>query len=303
MLEVFLTVILPVFVVAGLSGVLQRWKNLSVGALSPVVVYLLSPALVFMFILNAELPRSTSIKLVAASILCTIGFGVIAALVSLATGQTRALRSGFLLATMFPNAGNMGLPMSYLAFGDPGLTAAIVIFVTQGSIAWPIAIFIAARSGSHGFGRLITALKVPTIYAVFAAAFVRIIGWELPIGISVPLQFMADSCMPLMLVILGFQLSQGIEIERWKSLAAALLIRLVISVPIAYFITFVLSIDGVSQKTLIAVCAMPSAVFTTLLAHEFNSEPRFVTSATIASTFASLVTLTIVISGLNFVLG
>ena len=109
--------------------------------------------------------------------------------------------------------------------------------------------------------------------------------------------------MPLMLVILGFQLSQGIEIERWKSLAAALLIRLVISVPIAYFITFVLSIDGVSQKTLIAVCAMPSAVFTTLLAHEFNSEPRFVTSATIASTFASLVTLTIVISGLNFVLG
>ena len=40
---------------------------------------------------------------------------------------------------------------------------------------------------------------------------------------------------------------------------------------------------------------MPTAVFTTILATEFKAEPRFVTSAVIASTVLSLLTLTALI--------
>ena len=54
MLDVFLTVILPTFLVAALGAALQRWKMLSVSALGPVAMYLLSPALVLNGLLTTK---------------------------------------------------------------------------------------------------------------------------------------------------------------------------------------------------------------------------------------------------------
>ena len=299
MLDVFLTVILPIFLVADVDTALQRWRKLSVGTLSPVTVYLLSPALVFRFLLGADLPATTSLRIVSAALLSTVAFAVVGTVVSMAMRQGRSLRSGFLLSTMFPNAGNMGLPTSLLAFGEPGLAVAVVVFVTQASIAWPLGIFIAARSRAHGFAPLLEALKVPSIYAVVAALIIRFAHWELPASVNVPVGLLADAAIPSMLVVLGFQLARGIDTERWRSLAAALMVRLVIAVPIGYAVTLALGIDGVAQKTIIAMSAMPAAVFTTLLASEFDAEPRFVSSAVVAGTLASLGTLTVVITSLD----
>ena len=303
MLDVFLTVILPVFLVAAAGASLQRWLNLSIGALSPITVYLLSPALVFRFLLDAELPAGTSGKVVAASLLTTLLMLAFGLGVSLLLRQTRQLRSGFLLATGFPNAGNMGLPTTLLAYGEPGLAVAIVMFITQGAISWPVGIFIAARSRARGLAPLIAALKMPTIYALLAAIFVRVSGWELPTAIEVPVGLLADAALPLMLLILGFQLAGGIEMARWRSLLAALSIRLVAAAPIAYAVTWLLGIGGVAQQVLVTVSAMPAAVFTTLLATQFDAEPRYVSSAVVTGTLASLASLTIVITSAQRWLG
>ena len=64
----------------------------------------------------------------------------------------------------------------------------------------------------------------------------------------------------------------------------------------AYGISSALGLTGAAQQTVIVVAAMPTAVFTTLLATEFRAEPRFVTSAVIASTVASLGTLTVLVT-------
>ena len=64
-----------------------------------------------------------------------------------------------------------------------------------------------------------------------------------------------------------------------------------------------LGLDGVVQQTVIVVAAMPTAVFTTILATEFDAEPRFVSSAVVMSTFASIGTLTVLITLLQTWLG
>ncbi len=299
MLDVFLTVILPVFLVAGAGAALQRWRGLTVGTLSPVTVYILSPALVFRLILTADLPAGTSAKLVAAGLLTTAAVIIVAFGISIAMKQDRTMRSGFLLATSFPNVGNMGLPVSLLAFGEAGLAAGVVLFVTQATIAWPLGIFIAARSQTHGLGPLVEALKLPTIYAVAIAALVKAFGWSLPASIELPVEMLAAAAIPAMLVVLGFQLAQGIERERWRALATALAVRLALAAPMAYGITLALGIDGVAQRTTIIMAAMPAAVFPTLLATTYNAEPRFVSSSVILSTLASLGTLTILIDVLD----
>jgi malate permease and related proteins len=303
MLDVFLTVILPTFLVAALGAGLQRWKALGVGALGPVAMYLLSPALVLNGLLTTELPAAISFRVVAAAFLAMMLMLGLAAIFSALVRQPRALQSGFTLATGFPNAGNMGIPISFLAFGDEGLAVAIIIFVVQGSLSWPVGIYVAARGRAHGLDPLKAAAKVPTLYAVPVALLIRAIEWDMPLTLSRPIEMLADATIPVMLIVLGFQLSQGIDWVRWRSLASSGFARLVASAGVAYLVTVAIGLDGVAQQTVIIVAAMPTAVFTTILATEFDAEPKFVTSAVVMSTLASIGTLTVLITLLRELLG
>jgi predicted permease len=76
-----------------------------------------------------------------------------------------------------------------------------------------------------------------------------------------------------------------------------------LSAVVAFLVTSVVGLDGVAQQTVIIVAAMPTAVFTTILATEFDAEPKFVTSAVVLSTLASIGTLTVLITVLRNVLG
>ena len=69
MLDVFLTVILPTFIVAAIGAGLQRWRTLDVGAIGAVVMSLLSPALVLNGLLTTDLPAAISLRVVAAAVL------------------------------------------------------------------------------------------------------------------------------------------------------------------------------------------------------------------------------------------
>jgi predicted permease len=99
----------------------------------------------------------------------------------------------------------------------------------------------------------------------------------------------------MMLVVLGFQLAGEFRLERFFSLAAALMVRLLVSVPVAYAATLLLGLEALSQSVVIIVFAMPAAVFTIILSTEFKTNPRFVTNAVVTSTLASTLTLTLVI--------
>ena len=296
MLEVFLTVIIPTFLVAGAGAVMQRWRGLTVGAMGPLAIYLLSPALVLNGLLTTELPAEMSRRIVAASVATLIAAVGVSFAVSAALRHTRPLQSGFTLATAFSNSGNMGIPISFLAFGEDGLSVAIIIFVAQASASWPIAIFVAARGRSAGWGPLLTSLTVPSIYVVPVAVGIRWADWTLPLALGTPIELLAAAAIPVMLLVLGFRLAEGLDLERWRSLGVSVVLRLFGAAALALGVTELLGLDGVAQQTVIVVAAMPTAVFTTILASEYDAEPRFVTTSVVASTLLSIATLTVLIS-------
>ena len=61
-------------------------------------------------------------------------------------------------------------------------------------------------------------------------------------------------------------------------------------------VTTLLGLEGVVRNTVVLIAAMPAAVFVSILAAEYRTVPRFVASTVIIGTFASLVTLTVVIN-------
>lgn len=303
MLDVFLTVILPTVAVSAIGAGLQRWRSFDVGTIGALLMYLLSPALVLNGLLTTDLPAGTSLRIVAAAVLTLVLALSVSFAFSAGAGHSRSLQSAFTLATSFPNAGNMGVPIALLAFGDEGVAVAIIVFVVQSTLSWPVGIFIAAHGRSHGLAPLYSSLKAPTPYMVPAALLIRVMGWNLPVAIGRPIEMLAGAAVPIMLVLLGFQLSHGIDWQRWRALLSSVVLRLVASAPIAYLATVVLGLDGVAQQTVIVVAAMPTAVLTTILATEFDAEPRFVTSAVVLSALASIGTLTVLVTLLQHWLG
>lgn len=299
MLNVFLNVILPILIVAGAGAGLKRWRNLSAAPFSQAMLYLLSPALGVDSLLNAELPIEVSGRVLGAVLLMTLSLVVVGVMISRALGHDRPVQSGFILSIAFPNAGNMGLPVVLLAFGEQALAVAVIIFATQSILGWSLGVFIAARSHQGGLAPLKQTLKLPIVWAIVVALFLRATGISLPSFLAEPIHMLGQAAIPVMLLILGFQLEKGVIRERWLSLAAALAVRLIGSVFVAYFASVLLGLGGVAQQTFIVVAAMPTAVFTTILAMEFDAAPRFVSSMVIYSTLMGFLTLTVLIAMLS----
>ena len=295
MLQVFLTVVLPIYLVAGSGAALQRLRPGPLGALGPAALYLLSPALVLRGLIETELPLDVSLRVIGATLAATLAMVGVSWMVSRLLRLDRPSESGFLLAGAFGNAGNMGIPMAYLAFGDAGLSVAVLIFVAQGTVSWPIGIFLAARGRAGGWQPLLKALKAPTVYAVPVALAVRAFDLTLPETIERAVNLMADATVPAMLLVLGHQLAEGIRLDERASLAASLVTRLLIGAGAGVALAALFGLDGTARNTVVLSAAMPTAVFTTLLATEFRAAPRFVAAAVATSTAASLFTLTLLI--------
>ena len=203
-------------------------------------------------------------------------------------------KSSFVLASTFPNAGNMGIPISFLAFGEEGLSVALIIFVAQGIISWPLGTLIVARGQTIGWKEpLIQVLKLPTLYAVPIALFIRFINFSIPSNLYRPIDMMADAAIPCMLLLLGYQLSNGLKEINIKDLVLVNITRLIFSIPIVAIITIAFNVTGTAQNTLIVMAAMPTAVFTVLLATEFGTKGQYVANSVITSTLLSMISLTI----------
>jgi malate permease and related proteins len=72
-------------------------------------------------------------------------------------------------------------------------------------------------------------------------------------------------------------------------------LRLGLSVPLAVGLSYLLNLDELSTKLAVMLSSMPTAVNVTILAIEFNVRPRFVSSAVVVSTSASVFTLTLIL--------
>tara|TARA_Y100000996_G_scaffold316133_1_gene252323 strand:- start:2065 stop:2970 length:906 start_codon:yes stop_codon:yes gene_type:complete len=296
MISVFYNIILPILLVASFGVILQKLRPSPLGFLSPVLLYILSPCLVIDGIINANLPTNVSVKIVTTSITCSLVMLVLGLVIANLSKMTKDTKSSFVLASTFPNAGNMGIPISFLAFGEEGLSVALIIFVAQGIISWPLGTLIVARAQTIGWKEpLIQVLKLPTLYAVPIALFIRFINFSIPSNLYRPIDMMADAAIPCMLLLLGYQLSNGLKEINLKDLVLLNITRLILSIPVVYLITIVFNITDIAQNTLIVMAAMPTAVFTVLLATEFGTKGQYVANSVITSTLLSMITLTILI--------
>jgi hypothetical protein len=296
LLGVLINIVLPVFVIIGAGFIVARTKSLNPQTLSRVSLYILGPALVFSKLSKTTISGSDFAQIVAFTILGTLIVLFLSWITARLLSLDRSRESAFMLSCSFVNHGNYGLPLVLFAFGQEGLERALIYFVTGAFLANTLAVFIASRGKAKATTSLLNIFRIPMIYAIVAAFAVNATDFVVPEAILKPLNMAADATIPVMLLLLGAQLASTYLGGQVRLISLAVFVRLVGGAIVGLVVATLMGLTGVTRQACVVEHSTPTAVMTSILAMEFGTEPEFVTGAIFASTLASIITMTLLVT-------
>jgi predicted permease len=276
--------ILPIFAVVA-AGYWLTTRSTDPATLADLAVRITSPALLFSLLSDTSLDASRFGVLAGGTLAIATGTA------ALAYAYTRANSTGrgFLLPAVFFNGGNMGLASCRLAFGPAGLEAGAVPFVTIAVLTSFFGIWIA--KGRNG---LVEALRLPLLWGAAAGIAVAVTGTRLPGTVMEPIRMLGAMAVPLMLLTLGVQL-RGLAVAALFHSAVAVAVRMGGGFACAWLFVEALDVRGVDRGVLLLMSVMPAAVINSVIAQRYGADPALVASAVVLGTFASLVSIPLVL--------
>ena len=192
---------------------------------------------------------------------------------------------------IFPNTGNMGLPICMFAYGSKGLGVSASITSLIILCHFTLGVFLADRKFN-----LNVILKNPPFYAIIFSAIILFYEIKMPL-------FVVNTTEWLMYVtIFLILMSLGIALTRLKvfSLSNALIssfTRMIIGPAIGFFLIFIFNLKGFAAGVLLIQCSMPSAVLNYLVGSIYSPKKIVdsIASTIVVSTLISFVTIPIVV--------
>ncbi len=296
MLAIFVDNILPVLICAGLGYMLHRRTRLDIRAVTQVVFYIFSPCLIFDSLLKSDVSGPALAQMTGFT------FAVIAVMMLGAAGSGWLLRldrrqmATLVVSATFVNGGNFGLAIVKFAFGDEALSYAVAFFVASTLAVYTAGVFIAGLGRAKVGAAARELLRVPTFYGVLAAELLRMTGWTLPVALDRAVSLMGAASIPVMLVVLGMQISasrlQALSSRQWLAVGASVALQLVAAPVVAWLVSGALGLTGPAQLAGILEASMPAAVITTVIAMQYDLDLELTTAAVVLTTVLSPLTLT-----------
>lgn len=299
MLGIFVNVVLPVFIVAGLGFAIERRYRIPVVPINQIVLYLLMPCFIFTSLLAFPLRSEEPLRVGAFIVLLTVVMLVVAAAIAVVLRLDRRTTSAVMLTAAFPNLGNYGLSVVLLAYAQEGVRFGTILLAFQMVFSLTLAVFIASSGHASPRDSLVQVARQPVLYAVAAALFFGLTDTPVPGFANAAVSLAGQAAIPMMLLVLGMQISGSGRVEEPRLTAVAVATRLVLGTLVGVLLADALGITGVARNVMIVGAAMPTAVFTTLTATRYGTRPRFVSDVVVASTLASIVTVTAVLASLS----
>jgi malate permease and related proteins len=284
--------ILPIILLSGAGFALGKLLHIDPRSLGRVVFYVFSPVLIFNLLVQNEL-KITEAAIVIAFVLCFIFvIGVLTLILGYFLRLERPALVSILITTMFANTGNYGLPLVSFAFGEQALSYAAIYFITTTLLFYTFGVFLASL-GHMTFKEAIFALfRIPMIYAVLLAILINIWNIEIPVPVSRTVELAANGTIPLMLILLGVQLTHVELSENRRAMQLSVSLRLVIAPLVALLFAALFGLQGLPRQATVTQASMPSIVSSTVLATEYNLDSKLVTAVVFISTLLSPLTLT-----------
>jgi hypothetical protein len=297
-LEIFVKIILPVFILIGAGALVDRLIKVDLPTLSNLTFYLFLPAIIFVNLVDSVIAPGNFIAVVGFSAVHFVLLLVVSLLLFSVPGL-RQQRSLLLMGALFVNAGNYGLPLAQLAFGKSGMTLMALIQVTQSIAIFTLGLWLVDHHHRSWKDMLRGFLSVPLVYAIAGALLISAMQIQIPDFLWSPVKYLAGALVPVALMTLGVQLSRSrISVGFLFPISAAAVVRLLISPLLAVGLAAVWTLlwpGGLNDVygVLIIAMALPIAVNVSILSIQYNREPEMVSQMVFLSTILSALTMTI----------
>ena len=283
-----LEIVAPVFLLAGIGYV---WVKLGfeyrIQFVTQLAMTLSVPCLIFVSLMNAQIDPAA---LTALSLATVAAYGAVTLVAAALVWGMGLNRRTYLAPLIFGNTGNLGLPLALFAFGDAGLSYAVVVFAIMAIWSFTFGIWLVAGAGS--FGKVI---REPLVWGTLLGALFLIQGWETPKFLTNTLSLLGQMAIPIMLITLGVavaRLTPG-GIGRAVLLSA---VKLVICVAIAWAAGTYFELDSTALGVLVLQVATPVAVTSYLLAEKHGADAQSVAGLVVASTLMSVAALPVLLA-------
>jgi predicted permease len=283
MLYTIFSVIAPIFLCA-LLGFLWVKKGLPFDTpfVSRLVLEIGAPCLIFSSFMEQDIDMATFGTMAKAALLSMLLFGIVGGSILHLAGLDQRT---WLPSQVFPNSGNMGLPLCLLAFGEEGLALGMTYFMVMTVFSFTLGVMI-----TSGKLTLREFASNPTFVAVLITLLFLFTGTKPWVWVQNTTQLLGDFTIPLMLIAMGVSLARFRITSAGRSILIAAL-RLGMGFVVGVGVAELFGLTGVMRGVTILQSAMPVAVFSYLFAVRYNRSPEEVAGTVVISTLLSFATL------------
>lgn len=275
-----LEVVAPVFLLAAIG---YLWVKLGfeyrIEFVTRLAMTLAVPCLIFGALMETEIATGTLATVFAATI---VTYGVITLGCFLLVRTAKIDTRTYLAPLIFGNTGNLGLPLALFAFGQEGLSYAVVIFAMMGIYSFTFGVWLVS-----GGGDLRKVVQEPLVGATLLGALFLWQGWQTPRFLTHSIELIGQMAIPLMLITLGVAVARlklkAVGRAVWLSAAKVVLCVIVALGAGTYF-----ALPPVALAVLVLQAATPVAVTSYLLAAKYEADADPVAGLVVVSTLMSI---------------
>jgi len=283
-----LNITAPVFILGAVGYI---WVRLGfeyrVEFVTRLTMTLSVPCLIFVALMTAKIDPTA---LASLSIASFVAYAVVS-VVFIVILKLRGLSfSTYLAPLVFGNTGNLGLPLALFAFGEAGLSYAVVVFAVMAILSFTIGVWVVSGGGS-----LMRVVKEPIVAATVLGALFLWQGWSTPVFLTNALELIGQMAIPIMLITLGVAVARLETRDMGQAIWLSVLKALVCAAA-AWFAARWLGLAPVPTAVLIVQISTPVAVTSYLLAEKYGTEAQPVAGMVVASTVLSVITLPLILA-------
>lgn len=230
------------------------------------------------------------VRLGTDTLLAMAGYWAITFVLMLAAGLAlaRAMQvdlRAYVASLLFPNVGNMGLPLGLLAFGDQGLALALAWYMVNSVVHFSLGL--AAFSGGRAHRELVAN---PVVWSVAIAVALVATDTHLPRWLANTLDLVGGMTIPLMLVALGAALAK-LDVRKFAPALLFSVLRVGGGFLAGLLVVTLFGLTGTERGIVLIQASMPVAVFNYLFAQRYGRVPDEVAGLVLVSTLLSFLTL------------
>jgi predicted permease len=281
-------IIFPIFFLGAIGFFWEKLnKDYPVEFVTKLTMNIALPCLIFTSLMKTNI-QSEILNLLIVSTL--VSYFLITFLCFLFVRLKQISIPTFLSPMVFGNTGNLGLPLAFFAFGNDGLSYAVIIFAVMAIFSSTFGIWVVS-----GEKNLLKLLKEPIAWGALLGSLLLYFNIQTPIFLTRSLELTGQIAIPVMLITLGvsvarlrpINLSQGFIIVGYRTLVCLL---------IATCISLILNLPSMAKAILILQLSTPVSVTSYLISERFNRDPNEVASLVIISTLLSILYIPVILS-------